>query len=157
MIGVADGLNGLKIGSSILTRRGGTDANTPESIWKVFCEIGMLAIWVPKFVEDCWTDHRSSRNFLISKVEETCVWVTHWHGVRRRRRRESWKLTKRNFKQQRKHKNLLLHHKISINLVLPMALTKTQCQIKWVQNLLWLRIKYKTYSQRLSQSLQILT
>ena len=31
MIGVAGGPYELKIGSSILTRRGGTDANAPES------------------------------------------------------------------------------------------------------------------------------
>ena len=32
MIGVAEGLYELNIGSSILTRRGGTDANDPERL-----------------------------------------------------------------------------------------------------------------------------
>ena len=75
MIRVTDGLYELKIGSSILTRRGGTDANAPESPRKAIlrdwhllseaeqmrtllkaperlsCEIGMLADWVPHLWE----------------------------------------------------------------------------------------------------------
>ena len=38
----------LKIGSSILSRQGGTDANAPESLRKaILGEIGMLAFWRP--------------------------------------------------------------------------------------------------------------
>ena len=46
MIWVPDGPYELKIGSAILTRRGGTDANAPESTQKAVLRdwyVGMLA------------------------------------------------------------------------------------------------------------------
>ena len=42
---------GLKMDSSILTRRGGTDGNAPESPERLYGGIGMLAFWVPSFWE----------------------------------------------------------------------------------------------------------
>ena len=46
------GANALKVGSSILTRRGGTDANAPESpreaIWRDW-HVGILG---PQFLEN---------------------------------------------------------------------------------------------------------
>ena len=47
MIRVTDGLYELKIGSSILTRRGGTDANTSENTRKSILQdwhVGILAL-----------------------------------------------------------------------------------------------------------------
>jgi len=56
---VADGPDELKIGSSILTRRGGTDANAPKSLRKaILCDwhvgilgprsLGNLGKWTPQ-------------------------------------------------------------------------------------------------------------
>ena len=50
MTGVADGRYELKIGSSILTRRGGTDAIAPESPQKAILRdwhVGILALTRP--------------------------------------------------------------------------------------------------------------
>ena len=49
MFGVADGPFELQIGSSILTRRGGTDANTPESTRKAILRDWHVGILAPHF------------------------------------------------------------------------------------------------------------
>ena len=43
---------GLKIGSSILTRRGGTDANTPESLRTAILRVGHVGILAPLILEN---------------------------------------------------------------------------------------------------------
>ena len=53
MIGVADGRYELKIGSSILTRRGGTDANAPESTQKAILRDWHVGILAPRILEAC--------------------------------------------------------------------------------------------------------
>ena len=50
MNGVVRGPNELKIGSSILTRRGGTDANAPESRQKAILRDWHIGILAPKFL-----------------------------------------------------------------------------------------------------------
>ena len=51
MIRVAVGLYELKIGSSILTRRGGTDANAPERSRKAIPRDGHVGTPAPQFSE----------------------------------------------------------------------------------------------------------
>ena len=46
MIGVTIKIYELNMGSSILSRRGRTLPKAPE---RLYCEIGMLALWVPTF------------------------------------------------------------------------------------------------------------
>ncbi len=50
-IGVADGRYELKIGSSILTQRGGTDANAPESPRKAILRDWHVGILTPQILE----------------------------------------------------------------------------------------------------------
>ena len=52
MIGVADGPYELKIGLSILTRRGGTDANAPESPRKAILRDGQVGTLGPQILEN---------------------------------------------------------------------------------------------------------
>ena len=52
MIGVADGPYELKNGSSILTRRGGTDANAPESPQEAIPRDWHVCILGPQFLEN---------------------------------------------------------------------------------------------------------
>ena len=52
MIRVADGLYELKIGSSILTRRGGTDANAPESPQEAILRDWHVGILAPHILEE---------------------------------------------------------------------------------------------------------
>ena len=56
MNGVADGRYELKIGSSMLTRRGGTDANAPESHRKGILRdwhVGIVALQFLEKLENC--------------------------------------------------------------------------------------------------------
>ena len=52
MIGVADGPTELEIGSSILTRRGGTDANAPESPQEAIPRDWHVGILGPQSLEE---------------------------------------------------------------------------------------------------------
>ena len=52
MNGVADGRYELKIGSSILTRRGGTDANAPERPQEAIPRDWHVGILGPQFLEN---------------------------------------------------------------------------------------------------------
>jgi len=52
MIGAADGRYELQIGSSILTRRGRTDANTPKSTRKAILRDWHVGILDPQMLED---------------------------------------------------------------------------------------------------------
>ena len=49
---VVRGPNELKIGSSILTRRGGTDANAPESTRKAILRDWHVGILAPQMLEN---------------------------------------------------------------------------------------------------------
>ena len=54
MIGVTDRLYELSIGSSILTRRGGTDANAPESPRKAILQDWHVGILAPFLLGIFW-------------------------------------------------------------------------------------------------------
>ncbi len=52
MIGVVSEPKELKVGSSILTRRGGTDANAPESTRKAILHDWHVGIVAPLFLKN---------------------------------------------------------------------------------------------------------
>ena len=62
MIGVADGLYELKMDSSILTRRGGTDANAPESPRKAVLRDWHVGISAPQMLEKSGESGKNNSN-----------------------------------------------------------------------------------------------
>ena len=73
MIGVADGRYELKIGSSILTRRGGTDANAPESPRKAILRDWHVGILAPHFLENSGTCPKTDSKIRRTVVRNRCV------------------------------------------------------------------------------------
>ena len=63
------GANELNIGSSILTRRGGTDANTPESPRKAILRDWHVGKLAPRFLEIPGNDAKTNQKSIEQMSE----------------------------------------------------------------------------------------